>query len=232
MPTKSAHLTIDDSASNQMDLRVLELARRGIQAVWFCRGDHLAARPAAGIHALHAGQILGNHSWDHPKFSTLTLDQARDQIDRTDALLDSIHRKAGVERKIKLFRFPYEDRIGSAEHHGALQEFLRSRGFVLPDIEGVEHQGFLQHVAENDVSLFWTYDTEDWTLPSPDSPDAGRKLASVLERMERDDPQAGCGLARTGREVVIMHDHDHTAGLWQVVLQGLLSRGLQFVPLV
>ncbi|HNY31435.1 MAG TPA: polysaccharide deacetylase family protein [Fibrobacteria bacterium] len=229
---KPAHLTIDDSASAYMEERVLELAKRGIQAVWFCRGDHLSERPQAAIQALHAGQILGNHSWDHPRFSTLTLEQARDQIDRTDALLDSLHRKAGVPRKVKLFRFPYEDRIGSPEHHEALQELLRSRGFVLPRIDGVESEPYLRHVAENDVSMFWTYDTEDWTLPSPVDAEAGRKLTKVLERMDRDDPMAGCGLAKPGREVVIMHDHDHTAGLWQVVLQGLLSQGLQFQPLV
>lgn len=214
-----------------MEERIRFLSRRGIQAVWFCRGDYLSERPEMAVLALKSGQILGNHSWDHSYFSKLTLDQAREQVDRTDALLDSLHKKAGVERKIKLFRFPYEDRVGTPEHHAALQELLRERGFVLPTIQGVEDPRFLQHVAENDVSLFWTYDTEDWRLPAPDSPETGAKLASVLARMDRDEPVAGCGLCQAGTEVVVMHDHSHTAGLWQIVVQGLLDRGLEFKPL-
>jgi peptidoglycan/xylan/chitin deacetylase (PgdA/CDA1 family) len=204
------------------------LVERRIHALWFCRGDHLAERPEAAIQALRSGHLLGNHSWSHPRFSQLTLDQAADEIDRTEELLADLHERAGVPRGRKHFRFPYEDRIGSEEHHAALQEMLQARGYVLPLLEGVVDPRFLEHVRSRDVSLFWTYDSEDWTLRSPEDPEAAEKLAKVLERMDRDDPGGGCGLRRPGTEVIVMHDHAHTGEQWKAVVQGFLDRGLVF----
>lgn len=229
---KPAYLTIDDSPSVHMPERIRFLAERGIRALWFCRGDYLEARPEAAILALRSGQILGNHSYDHAYFSKLTLAQAADQIDRTDAILDRLHVEAGVPRTLKVFRFPYEDRIGAPEHHAALQTMLRERGFALPTLEGVLDPRFLQHLVENDASLFWTYDAEDWTLPAPDAPEAEAKLQAVCARMDRDDPKAGCDLRGPGAEVVVLHDHSHTGSLWPRVVQGLLDRGLEFSAFV
>lgn len=225
---KPAFLTIDDSPSRHMPERIRFLAERGILALWFCRGDYLEARPEAAILALRSGQILGNHSYDHAYFSKLTLEQAADQIDRTEAILERLHREAGVPRALKVFRFPYEDRIGTPEHHAALQAMLRERGFALPALAGILDPRFLQHVTENDASLFWTYDAEDWTLPSPESTEAESKLRAVFQRMDRDDGEAGCGLHVPGAEVVVLHDHSHTGSLWPRVVQGLLDRGLEF----
>jgi len=228
---KPAYLTVDDSPSLHMPERIRFLSDRGIHALWFCRGDYLEQRPEAAIQALRSGQILGNHSYDHAYFSKLTLEQAADQIDRTERILERLHTEAGVSRRLKVFRFPYEDRIGTPEHHAALQAMLRERGFVLPALEGILDPRFLRHVAEQDASLFWTYDVEDWTLPAPDAPEAESKLQAVFVRMDRDDPQAGCGLHVPGAEVVVLHDHSHTGALWPHVVQGLLDRGLGFAPL-
>ena len=227
---KTAYLTIDDSPSLHMAERVQFLSEHKIQAIWFCRGDYLDLRPEVAIQALRAGQLLGNHSFDHAYFSKLTLEEAIDQIDRTEAILERLHIEAGVPRKLKVFRFPYEDRIGTPEHHAALQEMLRGRGFALPVLVGVGDPRFLRHVTENDTSLFWTYDSEDWSLPAPDAPDAEAKLQAVFARMDRDEQKAGCGLHAQGTEVVVLHDHSHTGSLWPRVVQGLLDRGLEFRP--
>src|SRR5262249_4729079 len=49
---KTAYLTIDDGPSVDMVAKVDYLAARRIPAVWFCRGDLLAARPEPALHAL------------------------------------------------------------------------------------------------------------------------------------------------------------------------------------
>ena len=179
MTNKLAYLTIDDSPSLHMADRVAFLNDHGIQALWFCRGDYLSERPEAAIQALRSGHILGNHSWSHPYFSKLTLEQATFEIDRTDVLLDELHRQAGVERRVKVFRFPYEDRIGSDEHHADLQKLLKSRGFALPRVEGVLDPRFQKHIQDADTSVFWTYDSEDWTLLAPGAPDSVERLAKI-----------------------------------------------------
>lgn len=228
MPSKTAVLTIDDSPSIHMGERITFLESKGIQAVWFCRGDYLEERPGFAVQAIRAGHVLGNHSFDHSYFSKLSLEQAFEQIDRTDRILDGLHAKAGVARKIKCFRFPYEARIGTPEHHAALQAGLKARGFVPLRLDGVASKAFLEHSERGDASWFWTYDTEDWKLVAPDSPEAKERMDSVLWRMDRDEPDADCGLNRPGTEIVVMHDHGHTGPQWQAVVEGLLAKGLRF----
>lgn len=228
MPHKTAILTIDDSPSIHMGERIAFLDSKGIRVVWFCRGDYLEERPDFAVQAIRAGHVLGNHSYDHAYFSKLSLEQAFEQIDRTDRILDDLHAKAGTPRRIKCFRFPYEAKLGSPEHHAALQAGLRQRGFVPLDIDGVVSASFLAQRATKDASWFWTYDTEDWKLAAPDSPEAKERMDSVLWRMDRDEPDADCGLNRPGTEIVVMHDHGHTAGQWSSVIDGLLAKGLRF----
>lgn len=228
MLSKTAVLTIDDSPSIHMDERVALLASKQIPAIWFCRGDYLLERPEPAIQALRDGSILGNHSFDHAYFSKLSLTEAFDQIDRTDKLIEAIHEKAGVARKIKCFRFPYEAKIGSPDHHAALQAGLRERGFVPLDIDGVASASFLAQRDTGDVSWFWTFDSEDWKLVGPDTPDASERMDALLWRMDRDEPEADCGMNRPGTEIVVMHDHGHTGGQWQMVVNALLAKGLRF----
>jgi len=228
MLSKIAVLTIDDSPSIHMAGRVAFLASKNIPAVWFCRGDYLEERPESAMQALLNGSILGNHSYDHSYFSRLSLTDAFEQIDRTEALIDEVHVKAGVARKIKCFRFPYEAKVGTPEHHADLQSGLRERGFVPLGMDGVVSQAFLDHASRGESSWYWTYDAEDWKLVAPDDPDAGERLAAALERMDRDEPAADCGLNRHGTEIVILHDHDRAAGQWEVLVERLLSKGLRF----
>lgn len=228
MLTKNAVLTIDDSPSILMEERIAFLESKGIQAVWFCRGDYLEQRPESAIQALRAGQILGNHSYDHSYFSKLSLEQAFDQIDRTDRILEEIHAKAGIPRELRCFRFPYEARIGTTEHHAALQAGLKARGFVQVKVDGVVSRAFLSHIESGDASWFWTYDTEDWKLLAPGAPEEKERMEAVLRRMDRDEPESDCGLNRPGTEIVVMHDHGHTGSQWQKVVDGLLAKGLRF----
>ncbi|MCB9497110.1 MAG: polysaccharide deacetylase family protein [Fibrobacteria bacterium] len=217
-------LTIDDSPSPLMDQRLEFLRQLDIRIVWFCRGDNLTERPESAIRALREGHILGNHSWDHPYFSTLSLADAADQIDRTEALLERIHLVAGVPRTVRCFRFPYEDQIGSAEHHQALQEMLAARGFEASGLRAVTDPRFRRRAK--DLSWFWSYDLEDWTLRSSDAPDAAPTLQRVLERLTRELPQRPSGL-----EVVVGHDHAHTVGQWEATILRLLDLDCEFVSL-
>lgn len=226
---KTAYLTIDDGPSPLMAERVEFLARHGIPAVWFCRGDYLETSPEPAVAALRHGSILGNHTYDHSSCSKLTVEQFQGQIDRTDRILDALHARAGMPRTARYFRFPYEDRIGTAEHFAALQGALRSRGFTRPAFADVPYRYFNTEERRRDLSVFWTYDTRDWSLPSADDPRAPAVLAEVLARMDLHDPEGTLGLNHPGAaEVIVMHDHGHTGAQWQKVVEGLLAKGLKF----
>ncbi len=69
----------------------------------FFPGDKMERRPEVDI---------GNHSFSHPYFSELSFEECTEQILSTEV----------IERRHKLFRFPYGDKGG--EHKDRLQEFL------------------------------------------------------------------------------------------------------------
>jgi len=217
-------LTIDDSPSPLMAQRLEYLRALGIPILWFCRGDHLAERPEVGVQALRDGHTLGNHSWSHPRFSQLTLEEARVEIDRTEEILDEIHLRAGVVRDLRCFRFPYEDRLGSAQHQADLQELLRSRSFEPPRLPSVVHAGFRERDAAQDLAWSFTMDLEDWMLKPSDSPEAAATLRKVLDRLETEVPSRPFGL-----EVLAGHDHSHTAGQWEAVLIRLMDLDCEFL---
>jgi peptidoglycan-N-acetylglucosamine deacetylase len=102
-------LTFDDGPSPDWTPRVLDtLARHDARATFFCRGDNVERysrlhQDSVGVHE------IGNHSYDHPDMSTMTLDECLAQLRRTTV---AIRGALGVEPT--LFRPPYGHLGGAA----------------------------------------------------------------------------------------------------------------------
>lgn len=107
---KRAYLTIDDSPSERTDDLVAFLKARDIQALLFCRGDHIAQRPDETIRAIQSGMVIGNHTYSHKRASELTFEQVCEEILKTEREIDLAYKKAEVLRPGKYFRFSYMDR--------------------------------------------------------------------------------------------------------------------------
>src|SRR3990172_9835105 len=101
---KTAYLTIDDAPSPDFLNKLDFLDAKGITAVWFCQGNYMEQRPHMTIEAIRRGHIIGNHSYSHPHFTDLSLDQARAEIRSTDSILDELYHRAGVARRHRFFR--------------------------------------------------------------------------------------------------------------------------------
>lgn len=106
----NAYLTIDDGPSADFRSFIDFLRDRNTPAVFFNRGDCMAARPDDVIYGIKAGFIMGNHTWSHPRASQRTLAEMQDEIRRTDDCLEDLYRRANIKRPRKYFRFPYMDR--------------------------------------------------------------------------------------------------------------------------
>jgi peptidoglycan/xylan/chitin deacetylase (PgdA/CDA1 family) len=74
-------LTFDDGPHPEFTPHVLRLLGRfGVPATFFVLGE-AAARQTSLIEALaKSGHVIGNHSWDHPRFPMLTSRERRQQL--------------------------------------------------------------------------------------------------------------------------------------------------------
>jgi peptidoglycan/xylan/chitin deacetylase (PgdA/CDA1 family) len=97
-------LTIDDGPAGEASLRLSdEMARRGVPATFFVKGENLSRDLAVGRALLAAGHTLANHTQTHPAhlFWWLRPARLRAEIDACNDVL----RRAGVAA-LRWFRSP------------------------------------------------------------------------------------------------------------------------------
>ena len=136
-PKKEIFLTIDDGPRKNMEsfLFYPSLTFFLIGKKIKDKGYYLACK------ALELGHKVGNHSYSHPSFSKISLDQAKQEIEKTDQILEKVYNDSGIKRK-KLFRFPYGDSGGV--NYEQIRYFLNEMGYK---------------------TYRWTRDTDDWRYP-------------------------------------------------------------------
>ena len=105
-------LTVDD-IPDEVTIPLLDyLLEQGIRPVMFTIGDLAEKNYDTLLYVLKKGIVVGNHSWTHPDFSTISYEECIEEIERTEALLNKAYADAGVERRYKLFRFPFLNKGG------------------------------------------------------------------------------------------------------------------------
>lgn len=88
---RSLYLTFDDGPHPEHTGPLLDLlAAHGAKASFFLIGQQVERHPELVRRIVEEGHTVGNHSYSHPRFETLSLDQQFAEIDRTDALLATI----------------------------------------------------------------------------------------------------------------------------------------------
>jgi peptidoglycan/xylan/chitin deacetylase (PgdA/CDA1 family) len=238
---KTAYLTIDDAPSVDMISKVDYLASKKIRAVWFCSGERCAQHPESALYALKNGHIIANHGYDHPRFSTISLEECFDQILRTDTIITQLYKEAAIPWTKKYFRFPYGDKGGlrtdsfgcytkkGAQRKETLQKFLRDNGYTQPSFEKVTYYYFDRLGLRDDADWSWTYDCAEWSISVPERMDGIDSIEKVLARMDRYEPNTGFGLnSPSSAEIILTHDHLETTVYFPQMIDGLRAKGLQF----
>jgi peptidoglycan/xylan/chitin deacetylase (PgdA/CDA1 family) len=137
----SITLVVDDGPSGATETLLSHLEEAGHRAVLFIVGEHLTGgqscpnpdfvrRREMLVGAVRRGFALGNHSFDHVRFSSIGCREARTSLERADRLVEDIYARAGVRRPGKWFRFPYLDTGG--DQAAEFQDLLRDLGFEQP----------------------------------------------------------------------------------------------------
>jgi peptidoglycan/xylan/chitin deacetylase (PgdA/CDA1 family) len=74
-------LTFDDGPDREFTPRVLQLLGRfGVRATFFVLGKAAAQAPDLIADLARSGHVIGNHSWDHPRFPQLSSRERRQQL--------------------------------------------------------------------------------------------------------------------------------------------------------
>lgn len=104
---KLVALTFDAGSSAHPVPAILQaLAQHNVRSTFFLTGQWIERHPEAARQIVEAGHELGNHSWSHPPFTSLSSEQIREQLRRTEEIA---MRVCGRTTK-PLFRPPFGDR--------------------------------------------------------------------------------------------------------------------------
>ena len=223
----SALLTIDDFPSKNTPAIVDYLVEKGIKIIFFCTGQNLECYYEEALYALKKGMIVGNHSYSHPAFSALTMEEGIREIEACERVLDKLYQDAGIERKFRPFRFPFGDKGGA--NKDALQKYLAGKGFHKVDDRHITYPWWKENNLNKDIDTFWTFDFAEYNI----RPGADFTKESVWDRMHDTNPKSGAVLfAPENRHIILLHAHDETEEMlpeyYKLFIDHLLEHGLVF----
>jgi peptidoglycan/xylan/chitin deacetylase (PgdA/CDA1 family)/SAM-dependent methyltransferase len=222
-------LTIDDSPTEQTPQLLDFLTQKNWHAIFFCIGEQLARYPDQADRIIRAGYPLGNHSFTHRGFSTLTLEECRSEIERTEAEIDQVYHRNGLPRTERYFRFPYGDKGGT--NKAEVQALLGEFGFSGPRGLNIRYPWYVDHGLDADRDVFWTIDSMDYRLTSETG---DFSFEDLWGRFNDPTPaQGGTLTAGTSDEIFLIHDHPHTEakfpGYFPTILGKLEEYGVTVV---
>lgn len=82
-------VTFDDGPSQYTSTLLDGLKQRGVKATFFMQGINAANYPAVVKRAWLEGHQICSHTYNHPQLTTLSGDNVRSQLSRTDSILDN-----------------------------------------------------------------------------------------------------------------------------------------------
>lgn len=134
---KVVALTFDDGPDGNTTPQALDiLAKYKIKATFFVQGKNIAGNEAILKRMQAEGHEVGNHSWNHPVLTKLSLEDAKKQITDTEDAIKNVLGKSS-----KLMRPPY----------GAISDDIRNSldlSFILWDVDSLDWK------SKNEAAIF------------------------------------------------------------------------------
>ena len=223
----TALLTIDDFSAKNTPAIVDYLNEKGIKAIFFATGVNVEKFYEEAIYAVKNGMIVGNHSYSHSAFSTITMEKSIEEIEKCEQVLDKLYMDSGVDRAYKPFRFPYGDKGG--DNKDALQKYFRENGFHKVNDTHITYSWWKEFGLDTDIDTFWTFDFEEYKIWK----DSEFTKESVWKKMHEQNPALGAALFKeNNRHFILMHNFDETEEVfpeyYKVLVEHLLENGLVF----
>jgi peptidoglycan/xylan/chitin deacetylase (PgdA/CDA1 family) len=235
----SCYLTIDDSPSSHTDEMIDYLVDKKIPALLFVRGDLLEGNPAPIIRAIKHGFVIGNHSYAHKPFGEYTYEQAIDDIEKCDRLIDQAYEKSSIKRPGKYFRSPYLDRgdgdrierhfeqssnidINADERVIKIQNYLCDNGFTQPF--KTNHPLYQNQSIASAADCLMTYSSFDWMLTKRHVGKWDYKnIDDLKHRIDESDMKKFDG------NITIFHDQEETFDTFKSLIDHMIIKGYKFL---
>ena len=220
-----AILTIDDMPQENTIPIIDYLLGLGIKPLFFAIGEFVEQKPEPVIYALQKGLIVGNHTYSHANLSEVAYEDGIREIKKCDEVLDKIYEQAGVERKVKVFRYPYLACGG--DNNPWYTAYLRDLGYKKLDDRGVIASEYISNGWKFENGTNCSFDCQAY-LPREGS---DMTIEKILENVDN----AFCEREqKLGQEhIILIHSHDLTDErepfYYKTIVERMLSYGTQFV---
>lgn len=238
-PARTIAVTIDDlpyvrigevpylTSAQTATAKILStLKKHKVPAVGFVNERKLAdvrerdARIALLRQWVNYGMVLGNHTYSHPDFNRLTVEQFQEEITKGDVVTRELMRSRGPYQLY--FRHPMTHTGDTREKKEAIEKFLAARGYkVTPHT--IENSDFIfnvpyaQAVQKGDEALAKRLREEylNFTI-------------AATEFAEKVSPRI---FGREIPQLLLIHSNDITADSLDEMLRLFAARGYKFVTL-
>ncbi|MGG4401175.1 polysaccharide deacetylase family protein [Paenibacillus amylolyticus] len=144
---KVVAFTFDDGPHPVYTPQVLEIFRRaGGQATFFMIGQEMENHPEIAAEVHREGHEIANHTYTHPNLTELTLEEAGEELQRAENLVQKV-----TGQPARCFRPPYfgvnDDILSLAAERG-----YRTIGAVNGDAKDWDNPG-VEHILEHTRSV-------------------------------------------------------------------------------
>ncbi|HHX23993.1 MAG: polysaccharide deacetylase family protein [Tepidanaerobacteraceae bacterium] len=121
---KKVALTFDDGPDDVFTPQFLDVLKdKKVKATFFIIGKRAEGYPKVMKRIVDESHLVGNHTWSHPDIMKLSLEKVKEEVLKTEELLDSYCKDR--KDRIKLFRSPY----GSMDPERV--EFIADMGYKI-----------------------------------------------------------------------------------------------------
>ncbi|HEX7329959.1 MAG TPA: polysaccharide deacetylase family protein [Pyrinomonadaceae bacterium] len=169
---------------------------------------------------VESGMILGNHTYSHPDFNRLTVEQFQEEITKGDVVSRQLMKSRQPYQLY--FRHPMTHTGDTREKKEAIENFLVARGYkVTPHT--IENSDFIFNVPYGQA-----LDKKDEALAQRLREEYLNFTIAATEFAEKISPQV---FGREIPQLLILHVNDITADTLDEMLQRFAARGYKFVTL-
>jgi peptidoglycan/xylan/chitin deacetylase (PgdA/CDA1 family) len=220
---QSAYLPSARRATKEI-LRVLQTQH--VPAVGFVNEGKLQAAGEADARIallkqwVDAGLILGNHTYSHPDFNRLTIEQFEQEIVKGEVITRRLMRSREPYRRY--FRHPMTHTGDTPAKKEAIEKFLSARGYTVAP-HTIENSDFIFNVGYGRALL-----SKDEALAKRLREAYLAFTLAATEFAERISPQI---FGREITQTLLLHANDINADCLSEMLRLFAERGYRFVTL-